>query len=339
MGKKSHKRRKNTRKKNKKPDYIGIAVAAAFLCIIVVAAAYLYLGQEEQGDVAALVNGEQIMVRDVHEMHNALQRQYPNITYAEALNQSIYLILLQQESHEQQIRVEDSIIDEIYEAQLEMFLSQIGEEELQERIKQANLTMESFRENLRESIRQDRTIAALLKANVYDDIEVTDAEAWQAYNASLAGMLGDTISARHILICYQGAERCTHNYTKGQAQELITKVREQFNGSNFQELAQQYSTGPSASKGGDLGTFARNTMVPEFEDVAFALEVGEISDPVETVFGYHLILVTGKQDAPSFDEAKEDMVAQIRAQKGKADEHDYVLSLYEDAQVEILVGT
>ena len=58
---------------------------------------------------------------------------------------------------------------------------------------------------------------------------------------------------------------------------------------SFEEAAQKYSKCPSAAQGGSLGSFTRGRMVPEFEEAAFQLKVGEISEPVKTQFGYHLI--------------------------------------------------
>ncbi|WP_415714811.1 peptidylprolyl isomerase [Roseibium sp.] len=60
-------------------------------------------------------------------------------------------------------------------------------------------------------------------------------------------------------------------------------------GADFASIAKQYSIGPSASKGGDIGWFGKGVMVPEFEKAAFALKVGEVSNPVKTVFGWHVI--------------------------------------------------
>jgi parvulin-like peptidyl-prolyl isomerase len=83
------------------------------------------------------------------------------------------------------------------------------------------------------------------------------------------------VSAKHILV--------QHEY---EAQDLVKKLEE---GTGFDELAQKFSKCPSGKRGGDLGEFGRGRMVKEFEDAAFALEVGQTSAPVRTRFGYHLI--------------------------------------------------
>jgi len=103
---------------------------------------------------------------------------------------------------------------------------------------------------------------------------------------------GESVSARHILIQYEGSMRAapTIERTKEQAleraQEALAKIR---GGGDFAELAGEYSDGPTRTRGGDLGSFGRGRMHPAFEQASFALNVDGVSDVVETPFGYHLI--------------------------------------------------
>jgi hypothetical protein len=101
----------------------------------------------------------------------------------------------------------------------------------------------------------------------------------------------DEISASHILIAYKGAERSTATRTKEEAKALADEVLQKARaaGADFAALARQYSDGPTASKGGDLGSFKKGVMDPAFEAAAFKLKVGEVSDVVETPFGFHII--------------------------------------------------
>lgn len=89
-----------------------------------------------------------------------------------------------------------------------------------------------------------------------------------------------TVRARHILVA-----------TEDEAWALKSRITE---GESFEELAQKYSKCPSNEKGGDLGYFNRGQMAHEFEVVAFETPIGEVSDPVKTQFGWHLIKVTRK---------------------------------------------
>lgn len=99
-----------------------------------------------------------------------------------------------------------------------------------------------------------------------------------------------SVRASHILISYSGAERATSTRSKEEAQELAADLQKRAAaGEDFEELAASYSDCPTAEKGGDLGFFKKGRMVKPFEDATFALEPGQISDVVETKFGFHVI--------------------------------------------------
>lgn len=93
----------------------------------------------------------------------------------------------------------------------------------------------------------------------------------------------DQIQASHILIA-------TESRSKEDALAQINEIKEKIDaGEEFAELAREHSDCPSGRSGGDLGPFGRGMMVPEFDKASFELEVGDLSDVVETNFGYHLI--------------------------------------------------
>lgn len=101
------------------------------------------------------------------------------------------------------------------------------------------------------------------------------------------------VTARHILVCYDGcAVDQTFNRTQEEAQESIRDLQQRIQSGEmtFVQAAIEYSDCPSGQDGGMLGEFGRGAMVPAFEEAAFALPVGGMSDIVETQFGYHLIL-------------------------------------------------
>ncbi len=107
------------------------------------------------------------------------------------------------------------------------------------------------------------------------------------------------VKASHILIAYQGAERAAENVTrtKAEAEQEVSDLLKQINDNpnRFEELAKKHSDCSSAASGGDLGFFGTGQMTPAFEDAAFALDVGEVSDVVETEFGYHIIKTADKK--------------------------------------------
>ncbi len=108
----------------------------------------------------------------------------------------------------------------------------------------------------------------------------------------------ESVSARHILIAYEGAERSSATRTKEEAKtladELLGRIK---NGEKLSDLAMEYSDDNSGKEGGDLKTFQRGLMTQAFEEAAFNLEVGGISEVVETEFGFHIIEVYAKQEA------------------------------------------
>ncbi|OGI00737.1 MAG: peptidylprolyl isomerase [Candidatus Melainabacteria bacterium GWF2_37_15] len=80
--------------------------------------------------------------------------------------------------------------------------------------------------------------------------------------------------------------------TKEEVEKLRTDI---INGKDFAEVAKEVSLCPSGQQGGDLGYFGKGQMVPEFEKAAFSLPVGEVSEPIKTQFGWHLLIVTGQK--------------------------------------------
>jgi parvulin-like peptidyl-prolyl isomerase len=101
------------------------------------------------------------------------------------------------------------------------------------------------------------------------------------------------LSGAHILVAYKGAKRAGPDVTrsKEEAKKLAQKLAKQArkNTNQFAELAKEHSNGPSARKGGSLGAWRKGQMVPAFDKAIQELEMGEVSDPVETDFGYHVI--------------------------------------------------
>lgn len=102
--------------------------------------------------------------------------------------------------------------------------------------------------------------------------------------------MADSIRASHILLMYKGSMRSSASRSKDEALQLAQKLSTDVaGGGDFADLARAHSDCPSKGQGGDLGQFGRGMMVPEFENAAFGLDVGQTSGVVETPFGYHLI--------------------------------------------------
>ncbi|WP_416828667.1 peptidylprolyl isomerase PrsA [Ectobacillus polymachus] len=151
-------------------------------------------------------------------------------------------------------------------------------------LKQSGMTQDSFKNQIRASLALKKAVGA----------SITDQELKDHYKPE--------IKASHILVKDEATAK---------------KVKDLLNqGQSFEDLAKQYSedTG-SKDKGGDLGYFTSGKMVPEFEDAAYKLKVGQISDPVKTQYGYHIIKVTDIKPLQPFDQVKETIRSQLVDQK------------------------
>ncbi len=141
-------------------------------------------------------------------------------------------------------------------------------------------------------------------------VDVTDDDVKAYYESHKKDMsVPAKVKARHILI------RVSENAKKEKwaaAKKKAEKIRREIvSGADFAKLAKKYSDDPGTKdQGGELGFFSKGRMVPEFENAAFSLKVGEISQPVKTVFGYHIIQVEAKD--PAKERALEDVQDQIR---------------------------
>lgn len=106
--------------------------------------------------------------------------------------------------------------------------------------------------------------------------------------------MSKTVSASHILLMYAGSMRSSASRSKDEAKQQIEALKAELDsGASFADLAKEHSDCPSGADGGSLGTFGKGQMVREFEETTFAMDVDQISDVVETDFGYHLIQRTG----------------------------------------------
>ncbi|WP_293982682.1 peptidylprolyl isomerase [uncultured Clostridium sp.] len=157
---------------------------------------------------------------------------------------------------------------------------------------------EEFKEALESVTKEILTSMAMNKA--LGDVTVTEEDAKKYYDENKdAFSVPPTVSARHILVS---------------TEEEANKVREEINnGLSFADAAMKYSSCPSKEQGGNLGEFSKGMMVPEFEKASFDAEIGAISEPVKTQFGYHLIVVDSKNEGSvkSFEEVKNSVVNEL----------------------------
>lgn len=192
----------------------------------------------------------------------------------EMLNETVEALRTQQNINITSEEQKQDLLDELIARQL------VVEDAIESGLTQT----EEFQKLYREFVFQ-HSIGQMFKT-----INVTDEECEAYYNENKEQFKEEMIRAAHILV-----------EEEEQANELLAAIE---GGADFHELASANSKCPSGSRGGDLGDFGRGQMVPEFEQAAFALNIGEISGVVKTQFGYHLIKLLDKKDVVPFTDVK-----------------------------------
>lgn len=284
-----------------------VVIAAFVVSLLWVGGSNLLSGSRSSTNVAK-VNGKVITSAKFQEaLQNnlAFYQQYQGTLSRsdvdqlkfQTLQQMINQELLLQQVKKERVKVDNKDIDAELKTLKEGFPS---EEEYKAQLKASNLTEKKLREMIREKLAID---ALQAKKSTYT---VTDEDIVRSY---------EQVKASHILIEPVGTER-NFELAKQQAEKVLAEIK---GGKTFADMAKKYSKDPgSKDKGGDLGFFSRDTMVKEFSEAAFSLAVGQISEPVKTDYGYHIIKVTGRKEAKGeeFEKEKENIRTSLQEQKG-----------------------
>jgi len=182
------------------------------------------------------------------------------------------------------------------------------------------------------------SIKKLIDKDLGPKIVVTTEEAKAFYDSNPALFkTPEMVRASHILVKVDPSATAED---KAKALEKIKGIQKRIQGGeDFAKVAKEVSDCPSKENGGDLNFFAKGQMVPPFENAAFAMKPGEISDIVETEFGYHIIKVTDKREAGTmpFDEIKPRIEEHLKAEKLSKEIPNYVESFKSKAKIQILV--
>lgn len=255
---------------------------------------------------------------------------------AQAIERLIEKAIKDQESRKRGISVPAKKLDERYKKEYENFLIMlrqrygIDEKELARILSERGSSLPAYQRQMREQV-ASQLKEELLEEAVVGQIDVTDAQLLEfieqnktRYISDILGYIRPTtaelhayfeanrekyatpeVKARHILVSV--AQDAPEEQVV-QAQKKIEEIKARLDkGADFAELAKQYSDDKSnADNGGDLGWFGKGVMVKEFEDVAFALDIGKVSAPVRTRFGFHLIKVEDKR-VRTFEQAQSDV--------------------------------
>jgi peptidyl-prolyl cis-trans isomerase D len=196
--------------------------------------------------------------------------------------------------------------------------------------------IQTFFENHKEEYKTDAMVKVrYLKFNpnaFRSKVELSDEEIREYYDENMETFkIPKTVEARHILLkVNRDADPETVEKTKDRALDILKLAKE---GKDFAKLARQYSEGPTRDKGGYLGKFKKEDMVKPFADMAFKLKPGEISEPVRTQFGWHLIKVEKVNEASvtSFEDAKKDIRKKLTDDMAKSLAYDEAEAVSDDA--------
>ena len=303
---------------------------------------------ESEVDLAAVVNGEKITISELDQFANMQQLimslYQSNQQFTQLLLQSeagqdllneyrktkldgmITMELLKMEAEKRNVELSEDEKDKMFNEQLasikqknnltnDQLLSTLNEQGISSLEEYKGMFLENNKDNL---------LINKLMQEVTNKVNISDEEAKEYYNNNKNQYeYGEQVNASHILL-----------KEEKKVEEVLNKVD---NGKNFAKLAEEYSQGPTAEKGGKLGFFAKGEMVPAFEEKAFDLEVGEISDEaVKTDYGYHIIKVTDKKEAgvASFEEVKSNIKENLSSKERQKAWNEFVKQLREEAEIE-----
>jgi peptidyl-prolyl cis-trans isomerase C len=236
--------------------------------------------------------------------------------------------LFYQESQKKGIKVDQKEIEAQLTALKERFPS---EAEFKNGLSTMNLT----EADLRFQFERDLAIRKLLDDQIGGKIAVSEKESKTYYDSNLESFKKpEQVRASHILIKVDpGADEAKKAEARTKIESLQTKLNK---GEDFGALAKEYSEGPSGPKGGDLGFFGRGQMVKPFEETAFTMKPGQVSEMVETKFGYHIIMVTDRtpEGTLSYEEVRDRLEQYLKQQKVQESIAEYVETLKGKAKIE-----
>lgn len=245
---------------------------------------------------------------------------------ARGLRQTIQEVLLGQAAEERRIRVSRAEINESFTTQYNAILqnNNLTESELEEILAQQQRALSEFKDSLRAGV-EAQLRNTKLREQIIGVIDPTDEQLAEFLEANISNYeRPESIRASHILVADEAAAQDIH-------QQLLA-------GADFSELAGLHSQDAgNRDQGGDLNWFERGRMVPEFEQAAFALEVGEISAPVQTQFGYHIIHLTDRRPAfvPTLEDFREIIRTDYVTEQESTRFTEWFDALYAAADIEI----
>lgn len=290
-------------------------------------------------EVVAKVNGTGLKKSDLQKIHSIVSSQAKmsgkqlndDELLDVALGELINAELLKQEAVKKNI----SPSEESVSKELGLIKSQFPDDgAFEARLKERGLTVEEVKKNITDQL----AVQELLDSEIERKIVVSKEAIEKFYNENEDRFKHEEqIKASHILIKSDeaaGEEKMAESRKK--ITDILARAKK---GEDFAGLAKKYSEGPSAPSGGDLGFFSRGDMVKPFEDAAFALKKGEVSDVVQTRFGFHIIKLFDRKESgiSPLSEVEDKIKAFLTTMEGSKLFNKYIEKLRSSAVIEKLI--
>jgi peptidyl-prolyl cis-trans isomerase C len=248
------------------------------------------------------------------------------------LDKMVAIELLVQEAKKANITTSDDDVNKKFDAIKAQYPNKDDFDKL---LKENGLTEAEIRSEMKKNI----IIDTLLEKEIVGKIQIDDADVKKFYDDNKERFqVPDQVRASHILLkikAQEGTPEADKESKENKAKlaairkDIIDKKKD------FATAAKEFSDCPSKDKGGDLGFFSKDRMIPEFTKVAFSLKPGTISEPFKTNFGYHIMMVADKRTAHqrSYDEVKGDIKQVLIRQKSGIKVQEYVENIKKNAKI------
>ena len=292
----------------------------------------------ELPEVLARVNGEPVtktdferLVKNMEAGRGAIPAERRDEVLRGALDQLLTYAVLKQEAAGRKLPVTDADVD----AQVAQMQKQFpSEAEFNKALAARNTTVAQ----LKADARVDMQINKMMEAELASTVAATEVDAKDFYDKNPDKFKqGESVRASHILVmANENADEATKKAARAKIDAVLKRAR---GGEDFAALAKEHSQDGSAAQGGDLGFFQRGRMVPAFDQAAFALKPGEISDVVTTEFGYHVIKLIERKEASAvpYDQVKPQIVEYLSNQKKQQRVDAFIQETKKRAKIEVLI--
>jgi len=317
-----------------------ISILAVTFALTLSARHVLAEKKEDPNQPVAKVNGETITRAELDRSLTAVRqraamsgRSLSNEQLSKLKSQTLERLigaeLLYQESQKEGIKIDEEQVQKEFEKWKKRFPSDADYKKV---LKELHVTETDVKDGIKKSL----CIRKFVDEKFKEKTKIPDKEVKAFYDQHPDFFKQpEQVKARHILI------KVAPDAKESEKEEALKKIKgiqeKQKGGKDFAELAKEYSEGPTASKGGELGYFKREQMAKPFSDAAFALEPGQVSDVVKTRYGYHLIKVEEKKPASTapYESVKEIFAQYLKQQKMTEEIKTYVDKLKEESKIEL----